>query len=324
VHRAGWVSLACAGVAGLLWLVQVLGDWQTTGLVDGLTTLLPVPIAFACGMTTPRIVGLAACLWLIAIGESAGGFNPFIIVLTIGPWLAATVLRERQQVARRLQEVGRELEAESQMLAEDAVKLERARIARELHDIVAHCVSVMVIQAYAGEKLMATDRTSASEAFDHIAEAADQAQREIGRLVTLLDVGAPTPFGATSLSEALEELTQRARATGLDIRLNLTGHPEEVSATASAVAYRVVQEGVTNALKHAPGAPITIVVDCGAEVAVDVVNGVSQVTSTRLEASGGGHGLPGIRDRVNGMGGTFAAGRQLDGAWRISVCFPAA
>jgi signal transduction histidine kinase len=323
VHKSGWIALGCATAAGILWLIQVLGDWQTTGVVDGLTTLLPVPIAFACGLSTPRIVGLAACLWLIAVGE-AGGFNPFIIVLSIGPWMAGTLLRERQQVTRRLQEVGRQLEAESQMLAEEAVKLERARIARELHDIVAHCVSVMVIQAYAGERLMATDRTSASEAFDHIAEAADQARREIGSLVILLDADAPTPLAATSLSNALMELTARAEATGLDVRLNLTGHPEEVSATASAVAYRVVQEGVTNALKHAPGAPITIVVDCGAEVTVDVVNGTSQVPSTSLETSGGGHGLPGIRDRVSGMGGTFAAGRELDGAWRISVCFPAA
>jgi signal transduction histidine kinase len=311
------------GAAGILLLIQVLGGWQTNGPVDGLTTLLPVPIAFACGLTTPRIVGLAACLGLTAIGE-AGGFNPFIIVLTLGPWMAGALLRERQQVERRLHEVGRELEEESEMLAEEAVKLERARIARELHDIVAHCVSVMVIQAYAGEKLMATDRTSASEAFDHIAEAADQAQREISRLVTLLDADAPTPLAATSLSDALKELTDRAEATGLDVRLNLTGHPEAVSATASAVAYRVVQEGVTNALKHAPGARITIAVDCGAEVTVDVVNGISQVPSTSLVTSGGGHGLPGIRDRVGGMGGSFAAGRQLDGAWRISVCFPSA
>jgi signal transduction histidine kinase len=171
---------------------------------------------------------------------------------------------------------------------------------------------------------MATDRTSASEAFAHIAEAAAQARREIGRLVTLFDADAPTPLAATSLSNALKELTARAEATGLDVRLSLTGQPEGVSDRASAVAYRVVQEGVTNALKHAPGAPITIAVDCGTEVKVDVVNGVSQLPPTSLEASGGGHGLPGIRDRVTGMGGRFAAGEQVDGAWRISVCLPAA
>jgi signal transduction histidine kinase len=323
VHKAGWIALGCAGAAGIAWLVQVLGDWQSTGVVDGLTTLLPVPIAFACGMTTPRLVGLAACVWLIAIGE-AGGFNPFVIVLTVGPWLAGTVLRERREVALRLQEVGRELETESQMLAEEAVRLERARIARELHDIVAHCVSVMVVQAYAGERLMATDRTSASKAFDHIAVAAEQAQNEIARLVTLLDADAATPLVAISLPHALNELTARAAATGLDVRLNVTGHPEELSDRASGVAYRVVQEGVTNALKHAPGAPITIAVDCGAEVKVDVVNGVGQVPPTSLESSGGGHGLPGIRDRVTDLGGTFAAGERVDGAWRISVCFPAA
>ena len=268
---------------------------------------------------TPRIVGLAVCCGLVAIGE-AGGFNPFIIVLSIGPWMAGAVLRERQQVARRLEEVGRELEAESQLLAEEAVKLERARIARELHDIVAHCVSVMVVQAYAGEKLMATDRTSASEAFDHIAEAADQAQREIGRLVTLLDVDAPTPLAATSLSNALTELTARAEATGLDVRLNLTGHPEEVPPGVGRRLPGGPRGGHQRAQARSRSA-ITIVVDCGAEVTVDVVNGISQVPSS-LETSGGGHGLPGIRDRVSGMGGTFAAGPEPDGAWRISVRIP--
>jgi signal transduction histidine kinase len=323
VRRAGWVAIGCAGAAGISGLVAYVLNWQSSGLFDALTTLLPVPISFACGLTTRRIVGFSACLWMTVVGE-VSGFNPFVIVITLGPWLAGAVVRERQQVAHRLEEVGRELESESQLLAEESVRLERARIARELHDIVAHCVTVMVIQAYAGEKLMATDQASASEAFDHIASQADQAQQEIEYLVDLLDGEAITPLLGGSLSDALKELTAGAAAAGLEISVHLTGQPEQVSSDASAVAYRVVQEGVTNALKHAPGAPIVIVVDCSSQVTVDVVNGTGQVPVSGLGSSGGGHGLSGIRDRIAGLGGAFDAGPEPNGSWRVSVRFPAA
>lgn len=319
MRSSGWVSLGCVAAAGTFWLLSIVFNWGSTGFVDGLTTLLPVPIGFACGLTTPRFVGLGACLALVAVGESSG-FNPFVIVIVLGPWLAGVVVRERQQVTRRLEEVGRELESESQLLAEEAVKLERARIARELHDIVAHCVSVMVIQAYAGEKLMTTDRGSASEAFEHIAGAAVQAQEEIVHLVALLDGAAVTPF-AGNLADALTELAASASATGLDVRLHLSGHPDQVPTGTAAVVYRIVQEGVTNALKHSPGAPIVIVVDCADEVTVDVLNGSGQLPSS-LGSTGGGHGLTGVRERVAAVGGAFAAGPEPGGAWRVSVRIP--
>jgi signal transduction histidine kinase len=327
VRSAGWIAPACAGVAGASWLASYLLNVQTTGWLDGLTTLLPVPIAFACGLTSGRIVGLAACAWLTAIGELGaegpghGGFNPFIVVIVFGPWLAGAVIRERQQIARRLAEVGRQLEAESQLVAAEAVRLERNRIARELHDIVAHCVSVMVVQAYAGEKLMGTDDASASEALGHITNAADQARLEIAHLVALLD-GDGTTVHQGDLAAALADLAAGARATGLDVRLQVSGHPELVSPDASFVAYRVVQEGVTNALKHSPGAPVIVAVDCTSEVTVDVLNGTGPAQSSALAATGGGHGLAGLRHRVAGLGGSFQAGPDPAGSWRVSVRIP--
>jgi signal transduction histidine kinase len=335
VRRTGWIAPAVAGVAGVSWLVSYLLDVRTTGLVDGLTTLLPVPIAFACGLTSRRIVGLAACVWLAVIGELGaespghGGFNPFIVVIIFGPWLAGAVVRERQQVASRLAQVGRELEAESQLLAGEAVRLERSRIARELHDIVAHCVSVMVVQAYAGEKLIATDDTSASEALAHITTAADQARHEIAHLVALLD-GTTRSVHQVDLAAALTDLATGARATGLDVRLQVSGNPELVSPDASFVAYRVVQEAVTNALKHAPGAPIVIAVECSSEVTVDVLNGTGQAQPSTLAGGGGpglagiggGHGLAGLRNRVTGLGGSFQCGPEPADSWRVSVRIP--
>jgi signal transduction histidine kinase len=320
VRNAGWVSLGCAAAAAASWLLSVVFHWQTAGVLDALTTLLPIPVMFACGYTAPRLPGLGACAALIAIGESAG-WNPFVVVIVFGPWLAGAVLRERQLVTRRLEEVGRELEAESRLLAEEAVKLERARIARELHDIVAHCVSVMVIQAYAGEKLMPTNEGEAGKAFEHIAGAAAQAQREIGHLVALLDREARAPF-AGRLDDALRQLADGASAAGLNVRLHLPGGPGQVPAAAAAVVYRIVQEGVTNALKHSPGAPIVIAVDAADEVTVDVLNGSGTAPVPALGSAGGGRGLPGVRDRVAALGGAFTAGPEPGGAWRISVRLP--
>ena len=109
------------------------------------------------------------------------------MVLTIGPWAVGLVVRSRRRLTEQLAVRGRELEAERALFAAEAVRYERARIARELHDIVAHCVSVMVIQASAGQRLTATDPSLAAEAFDSIGEVARQAEAEIGRLVDLLD-----------------------------------------------------------------------------------------------------------------------------------------
>jgi signal transduction histidine kinase len=320
VRKAGWASLGCAVAVAVFWLLSIVLNWHTTGLVDGLTTLLPIPVAFAVGSTTPRLVGLGVCVTTAAIGESSG-WNPFVIVIVFVPWGAGVVLRERQQVTRRLQEVGRELEEESRLLAADAVQLERARIARELHDIVAHCVSVMVVQAYAGEKLMATDEGAASKAFEHISGAAAQAQREISHLVALLDHGTGTPF-AGQLADALRELAAGASAAGLTVSLQLSGDPGQVPAGTAAVVYRIVQEGVTNALKHSPGAPIVIAVDCGDEVTVDVFNGSGTDPIPALGSAGGGRGLTGVRDRVTALGGAFTAGPEPGGTWRVSVRLP--
>jgi signal transduction histidine kinase len=321
--RVGYVALALAGLLGTLCLLTTYGlSWTTSGLVDGLTTLLPVPVAFVCGLVCRRGVGLVAAGWMAVTVELTQGYvNPFVLVITLGPWLVGVVLRDRRQITQRLAEVGRELEMETEQVADEAIRLERARIARELHDIVAHCVSLMVVQAYAGERLARIEPASATEAFGHIADAAGQAKEEIVHLVDLLS-DEPAEETDRALAPRLENLVAGACATGLDIRLHVAGHPERVSVPAAAVAYRVVQESLTNALKHSPGAAIHISVDCGDDIIIDVVNSISPSADSQISASGGGHGLAGIRGRVTGLGGTFSAGCHDPGVWRVSVQFP--
>jgi signal transduction histidine kinase len=323
VRTAGRAALFLAFATGVQVLVITYAvNWTTTGFLDGFTTLIPAPIAFVCGLAWRREVGLAATLWMaVTIELNQGYVNPFVLVLTLGPWFVGVAIRERQKMNQRLLEVGRELEAESQQIAEEAVKLERTRIARELHDIVAHCLSVMVVQAYAGERLAGTDQSSAIEAFDHISDAAGQAKLEIAHLVELL-ADDPPSHPDRQLAKNLQDLVSGARSTGLDVRLHLSGSPDDIPPASAIVAYRVVQEGITNALKHAPGAPIDISVCCATRVFIDVINSTRQSESEGLAATGGGHGLTGIRDRVSGLGGTFSAGPGAPGSWRVSVCFP--
>ena len=321
--KAGWTAAALAGLAGGLALAGT--DLGHRSLAPALSTwagAAAAVLALACGLSCRRWAGLAAAAWMTAALEVPGPFNPFLLATTFGPWLVGTILRERGVLISRLKEAGRAIEAENQGLAEEAVRLERARIARELHDIVAHCVSVMVVQAYAGERLTVTDPNAAAEAFDQIASTAGQADREIAHLARLL-ADQPTPARPLNLPAAVQALVAGAKATGLDVTLHFAGATGHLPPAAAAVAYRIVQEGITNALKHSRGSPIQIRIASGETITVEVVNEPARSLPDRLAASGGGHGLQGIRDRVAGLGGSVEAGPEPGTGWRLHAAFPA-
>jgi signal transduction histidine kinase len=271
---------------------------------------------FAVGLA--GVVLLAACLQL----ANAGVFNPLGEMLTIGPWLAGRVVLSRRRMTEQLQARNDELRAEQERFALESVRYERARIARELHDIVAHCLSVMVVQASAGQRVAAADREGVAEALESVAEAAAQAQTEIGRLVELLS-GGPPAAGPPGLP-MVGELVRRASDTGLAVSCRFAGSCDRLAPAASEAAYRVVQEALTNALKHAPGAPVDITVRSqGTEVAVDVVNAAPRQQPSGLERSGGSFGLAGMRDRVAACGGSLTCGPTAVGGWQVSALLPA-
>ena len=116
MRQAGWAAPLLAGAVGA-WVLVVtyLAPWNETGFVGGLTTLLPVPVAFVCGLASRRWTGLIAVVWMaVTIELNQGYVNPFVLVVTLGPWFVGAVIRDRRQMTQRLVEVGRELEAESQ------------------------------------------------------------------------------------------------------------------------------------------------------------------------------------------------------------------
>ncbi len=278
--------------------------------------------SYALGSDAPfplSLLGIAAIL--VGVNLSDGGFNPVPEMMALGPYAAGLAVASRRRASAELEQRARELEEEREIFAIQSVRYERARIARELHDIVAHNVSLMVVQANAGERLATRDPRSAAEALSSISEAARQAEAEIDRLVELLGDSAPAQ-PSTGL-RIVEELVARAQTSGVAISCQLRGDIDGLTDGGADAAYRIVQEGITNALKHAPGAPVEVAVSGSDEgVEVRVVNGPAASAVSGLERAGGGHGLAGMRERASQCGGTFAAGPTPAGGWQVVARFP--
>jgi signal transduction histidine kinase len=312
-----------AAVAAAICLaVAALGS---SASMPGSLILVPVfMLAYSLGTAADLRRSLPALLLLFIGLQLANGlttFNPIIEVLTIGPWAVGLVVRSRRHLTEQLAVRGRELEAERALFAAEAVRYERARIARELHDIVAHCVSVMVIQASAGQRLTATDPSLAAEAFDSIGEVAQQAEAEIARLLDLLDHDLQQR-GADGI-QLIGELVTRAGAAGLAVSCRFSGSAGGLPAQASDAAYRVVQESLTNAFKHAPGAPVDIAITgASGHVEFGVRNGPAGGPPSGLEQAGGGRGLTGMRERVAACGGELDAGPVEGGGWQVLARLP--
>jgi signal transduction histidine kinase len=321
IVRRAHPQLAAVAAACCL-AVAALGS---SAAMPGSLILVPVfMLAYSLGVGADLGRSVLILLFLgagIQLALGPAQFNPIIVVVTIGSWAVGLVVRSRRQITEQLAVRGRELEAERELFAAEAVRYERGRIARELHDIVAHCVSVMVIQASAGRRLIATNPVMAVEAFDAIGEAARQAEAEIGRLVDLLDHDL-RPADADGI-RLIGELVARAGATGLAVSCQFTGSADGLPARASDAAYRVVQESLTNAFKHAPGAPVDIVIDgTSGHVEIGVLNGPAAGPPSGLEQAGSGRGLTGMRERVAACGGEISAGPADGGGWRVLARLP--
>jgi len=281
--------------------------------------LLPV-VAFLAGRAPAWPVGaLAVGLLLAGVAASQiiafddDSFVPYIMLPSTF-YLAGLALRGREAVAGRLAEQADELEAERDAYARLSVRYERARIAAELHDVVAHAISVMVVQASAGQRLAVREPARAAETFDVIVTAARQAQADLDRLAELLSQDA-SPDGGADLG-LVREIVETARASGLPVTLRVSGDTSGVPGAVAHAALRVVQEGLTNALRYAPGAIVEVAVDVRpGSLELSVVNGRS-TAPVRL-GLGSGRGLMGLRERVGACGGTLNAEPNDEGGWSV-------
>lgn len=305
---------AAAGSCAVL-VVGALAAFNTGWIL----LVLPV-VAFLAGRAPAWPAG-ALAVGLLLAGVAAAQIIAFddnslvpYIMLPITLYLAGLALRGREAVAGRLVEQADELEAERDAYAQLSVRYERARIAAELHDVVAHAISVMVVQASAGQRLAVREPARAVETFDVIATAARQAQADLDRLAELLAQDA-APDGAADL-RLVREIVDTAHASGLPVTLRVSGDTSGIPSAVAHAALRVVQEGLTNALRYAPGAVVAVTVEArpGA-LELSIANGRS--TSPVRLGLGSGRGLMGLRERVGACGGTLQAGPDGENGWSV-------
>jgi len=304
--------------------VAALAVAVSSGRVTTTSTVLIFANAFPVGRWAGRwsspLIGVAflAAALAAANADHDAGFPPLLIVITA--WGAGRAIRSHDIVAARLAERAAELEREREAYAALSVRYERARIASELHDIVAHAISVMVVQAGAGQRLAAVDPELTAETFATIGAAARQAEQDMAALVALL--ADEEQIGAAPDLDLIEELIARARGTGLDVTLRLEGSREGLPAVAVEAAYRVVRESLTNALRYASGAPVEVVVRGEPDaLVVEVVNEPAPRADS-LAADGTGNGLRGLHERVSACGGQLDAGPCSGGGWRVAARLP--
>ena len=253
-------------------------------------------------------------------------FDAAVILL---PWLAARSLALRSQSAERLAADLHALELAQAEHQRQAVASERARIARELHDVVAHSVSVLVIQV-ASSRVLLGDPSKTDTAREHLLAAEHvgrEALDELRRLLGLLRQDTTESDGVNARPdrpqpglESIPALVGSFRDAGMDVVLAQEGDPGDLPPGLALTIYRTIQEGLTNALKHAPQAPVRVRIGFGTtEVGVEVHNALGR--GGPRTGPGTGHGLIGIRERVALFDGTFSAGPTTAG-WTVSVTLP--
>ncbi|MFE6702059.1 sensor histidine kinase [Streptomyces sp. NPDC057718] len=250
---------------------------------------------------------------------------PFVLA-----WVLGDSLRTRRAYFDQLEERAARLEREREAQSKVAVAAERARIARELHDVVAHNVSVMVVQADGAAYVMDAAPDQAKQALETISGTGRQALAEMRRLLGVLRTGDAPESGEYVPQpdvEQIEDLVAQVRQTGLEVDFKVEGTPRPLPSGVELTAYRVVQEALTNTRKHGgpdAGASVRLVYfDDGLGLLIeDDGRGAAHELYEDGGADGAGHGMIGMRERVGMVGGTLDAGPRPGGGFRISALLP--
>ena len=251
---------------------------------------------------------------------SASGTRPSAWLAFAIAWLVGRDLRRRRQRVADLEDRAVRLEREREEQAQLAVAEERGRIARELHDVIAHGVSVIVVQAQAGPHLVG-DQQRVVGVFRAIESSGRDALVELRRLLGILrSEDEQLAIGPQPGLGSLQSLVEQMRASGLPVQLRIDGEPVHLPAGIDLSAYRIVQEALTNVVKHAGDASAEVVIRYGARaLELDVVDDGRGRTPSR---NGSGHGLIGMRERVALYDGTLETGTRDGGGYAVRARLP--
>jgi signal transduction histidine kinase len=338
-----------AVVVGALALTQVIAGWGPLGYDIAVLIALYSVVKYADRLRDGILAGAAAAVGVVLAalqvrGPAAWWASAIYFGLITGAvWLVGLNVRTRRLYVLTLEERAATLEREREAESRAAVAEERTRIARELHDVVAHSMAVMIVQADGARFTIDRDPATAREAVKGVADTGRQALEEMRRLVGVLrEPSRPEPVAAPGMAgEAdgggwsaepahrrpalveLPELLDRFRAAGLRIAWTVTGEPVALPPGLELTVYRVVQEALTNALKHA-GVGASVDLDLGYSDDAVLVRAVDDGRGRPLvqPAPSGGHGLVGMRERVSVYDGSLTAGPRLAGGWRVEVRLP--
>jgi signal transduction histidine kinase len=316
------VALAAVQAVALRWRRSHPIPVTTVSVIGGFAWLLiapetVVPVAgyfavFALASVEPPRVSLFGLLALTAVASvnfftTTGGDGAFALVLGVGAWALGEALRNRKVVIHEE--------------AKRAVADEQARIARELHDVIAHSVSVIVVQAAAADDVFEEHPDKARAALRSIEQTGRDALGELRRVLSgVRPVEEAGPHQPAPGLDRVEELADPLRAGGLDVVMRREGNAVEIPVGVDLSAYRIVQEALTNTLRHSRATRVDVLLRLGADaLEVDVRDNGRPVADG---SAGGGRGLVGMRERAALLGGTFEAGPMEGGGYRVHALLP--
>jgi signal transduction histidine kinase len=326
-RRAPLLVLAVSGTATL----ALLAGHGTVGLA----VFGPLIALYTVAATTERrlsvaaaVVSLVGVLIAVAAGSPGGSsWTKFLFpVVVVGAcWLIGDNLRVRRAYVAELEEKAARVESDRAAELSRAASEERARIARELHDVVVHHVSVIAVQAGAARLLSEQNGSDASSsAWAAVEKTARQALSELRQLLGVLrrDQERPALEPQPGLGQ-LDRLLQEVRQAGLPVEVVIDGNPVPLPPAADLSTYRIVQEALTNVLKHQGPATTTVWLHYRPDALnIEVINQSSSLAKSTPPPEGEGHGLIGMRERLTMLGGTLDAGPRRDGGFRVAARVP--
>lgn len=267
------------------------------------------------------LIGAGAVVALIVGATAAGALRLqeafFVVIFNAAAWTGGQLIRTRDEQVDALETAGAAQRREAEERTRRAVADERARIARELHDLVSHGLAAIALEAAGAERVAEREPIAARRSLEAIRHTAGEAATELRRL---LDVMSPASSGPENRPGGIPELVARVRARGLEVELATTGELESLPPGLGLVTYRVVQEALTNVIKHAPSGRASVTLRRDAS-ALEVVVANTGVAAGSPQV-GAGHGLIGMRERVTLYGGELEAGPLPGGGFRVRALMP--
>ena len=318
-------------VLGLMCIRMLFGSLGNLGDIAG-TAVAVVLLLYGLGAFAPEersvwaLVAAVVVTSVNALTKPGGGISSlasmevFAVAL---PYALGRTVRARAAHERTSRDAAERLDATRESRARTAAFAERARIARELHDVIAHSVSVMVIQAGGARMVMGDAPGRAEESLRSVERAGREALAEMRRLLGILGDGDPGALAPQPGLADVEPLLAHANGSGVSAALHVDGKPQPVPAALDLCAYRIVQEALTNAIKHAAPTTASVSVRWQEDV-LELEVSDDGCGRTPANGSGGGHGIAGMRERVALHQGSLQAAGRPDGGFTVRARLPLA